>query len=631
MPAPTRPSFRRETEDARRKGFETSRGYEDRARPDQGNHRWLRRATLLSLAPVLALGCSTAVDEQPASYNGPTLARYFESSEPIYADKNRRGRWVQKLALPATLEDVVDLPSGAMASLFWSLDAELAKGESADVTIEISLRRNDEIQVIHSEVRRLKRRPQWFEENLDFSQEAPGEVSVEIRIGQPELRTPRRQGKKVAARSLQATGLLAPLLLWSNDTREPPRPDIILIAIDTLRADHLSCYGGARETPNIDALAASGTLFEQAFSPSSWTLPSFASIFTATYPWTHGASFEGRGLPSDIRTLPEYFAEHGYRTSGFYAGGWVRPNFGFNRGFDDYSQVRGLESFDERVASRLPSMGNAPLLLFFHTYDVHAPYTSVPQDYHDTFTDPDYVDRHDLRRDGIGTQKDPRIDLLEESDLQFIRDLYDGEIQFVDDTLQEVLAALDLARPGRPRIVVLFSDHGESFGEGGRMVHTSGPVLELARVPLILAGTGIPEGRRISEITQTLHLLPTLVELAGLPIHDEAWEVDSLLPYLQEEPLAQGSRGVAYSEGGGLATLRTEAWTLTVRNRNVKLYDRRNDPDETRNVANDHPERVDRLLEALKDRRSASPTSDATAVELDDETIEELRALGYLN
>ncbi len=575
------------------------------------NSRFTRAAVLFG---VFSLACTKPAPE-PA-----VLQRSFVAHDPTWVEVNSRGRWAAEIDLPGSLSESVDLPPAARAVLPWTILGEIDEDRpDRRVSVTISIRRGALSRVVLERTRPLGSK-KWFEEVVDLSSEPAGPAELEVRF-------------RGTTDDFSAAGKVAvsPLLLWSRDPDSvSPLPDVVLIAIDTLRADHISAYGAPRPTPNIDALAASGTLFEQAISAASWTLPSFSSIFTSTFPWTHGVETTERALPNSLTTLGEVFAANGYRTLGFHSSGYVRPIFGFNRGFDEYTQSYGLQRFKRRVAPSLKGMAGVPLLLFVHTYDAHDPYTSVPDDYHDLYTDPDYEDTKNLSGRLFSRLNEELI--LEEQDFQFIRDEYDGGVRFVDDFLPTMFRLLDANRPGRPRIVVFFSDHGESFGEHDNVGHGAGPRAELTRVPLIFAGSGIPSGRRVKEVSQTLDILPTLVDLLGLDgAPQEQMQGRSLAAKFSDDPPPMNPRSVALSGHHGEFAIRTDAWSLLLDGETTELYHRKNDPLELKDVADDHPDVVERLGAELERRTVSHLASESNDVILDEATLEGLRALGYID
>ena len=310
------------------------------------------------------------------------------------------------------------------------------------------------------------------------------------------------------------------------------RPHVILISVDTLRADHLHCYGYERETsPVIDQLASTGILFEQAHSHSNSTGSSHMSLLTGLLPPTHGIDGHSGALSDSIRTLPQILQRAGYRTAAFLDGGYMIGALGFDRGFDHFESAYELFSHKlDRVESWVAESNDRPTFLFLHTYGVHAPY--LPEEEHDVYTNPAYggplrervpwLRDHLEREEGsflLSQLKFPFWDGVrdfDDADRRFIVDLYDGCIRTVDAGVGRLLDALERKGWLENAWVIVLSDHGEAFWEHGSFGHR-GLYEEELHVPLILhppGGLEVP--RRIAELAGLVDLVPTL--LAALEV-----------------------------------------------------------------------------------------------------------------
>lgn len=327
----------------------------------------------------------------------------------------------------------------------------------------------------------------------------------------------------------------AALAACAPDDPLAPRPGahLVLISLDTLRADHLGCYGYERDTtPVIDAFAQHGVLFEDVLAAASTTAPSHMTMFTGVLPRVHGIHNNVSVQQSPrLRLLAEILADHGYRTAAFADGGLIRDTNGFDRGFQHFDSR--FEFFDQkldRVEGWLEQAPDEPTFLFVHTYGVHAPY--VPTRAHDLFSDPDYSGRLagrdyvlELRmREGGATDLALLMNafweqqkLFDDADVQHLIDLYDGAIHRVDADLERLFEALDDKGWMDDAWVVITSDHGEAFREHGGFQHRSVHQEELA-VPLILRPPGgLPEGLRVPSAVSHVDLQPTLLSLLDLP------------------------------------------------------------------------------------------------------------------
>ncbi len=293
-----------------------------------------------------------------------------------------------------------------------------------------------------------------------------------------------------------------------------PNCNLVLISMDTLRADHVGAYGYERPvTPNIDALAARGILFENAVAQSSWTRPSHLSMFTGLYPNEHGvrALVDRQRLSADIPTVASELARAGLRTAAFTGGVNVSAEFGFDSGFEIY-RTNGKYFADNLGALRewLDDNGDERFFLFFHGYDAHTPYLNEPED-----------------REALSLAKKPprrgvrpvckRSD--SERRVRAFVDEYDAAIRRGDRNIGIVVE--ELRRRGLlDRTVIVFtSDHGEEFLEHGRCFHLTTLYREVLHVPLIIAGPGLGKERRSQLVPASVSVAPTLLDLAGVNEH----------------------------------------------------------------------------------------------------------------
>jgi len=345
-------------------------------------------------------------------------------------------------------------------------------------------------------------------------------------------------------------GLLVALSMVGCGGSETPdaatgvRPNIIFVSIDSLRADHLGCYGYSRPTsPFLDKLARKGLRFENALSTTSWTLPSHAAMFTGLLGPTHGLVDNGMSLSEDHVTMAELLGENGYDTAGFFGGPYLHPTFGMAQGFDVYEScmtttpedqqgedVRNSASAHdapshrditgprtrERVQAwaekRTAGDASSPYFLFVHLWDVHYDYYA-PKEYEALFADPNYSGPVDGR---LMSNEAIRPD-MSRSDLAQVLALYDAEIRFTDDILEGIFADLEKGGLLENTLVVITSDHGEEFFEHGMKGHNKSLFDEVLRVPLIVSWPEeIEGGRTIRDQVQIIDLLPTFASVAGV-------------------------------------------------------------------------------------------------------------------
>jgi arylsulfatase A-like enzyme/tetratricopeptide (TPR) repeat protein len=391
---------------------------------------------------------------------------------------------------------------------------------------------------------------------------------------------------------------------------------VLLVTIDTCRADHIGCYGyRVAVTPTLDGLAARGVRFATAVAHVPLTGPSHTSILTSLTPLGHGVRDNGGYvLPATVRSVAEDFRQAGYRTAAFVSGYPLKRRFGLDRGFDVYDDQlpRGKDArrtaYVERTADRTtdavlrwldaPPPGAtspAPFFLWVHYFDPHAPY-EAPAEYTSRAASP-----------------------------------YDGEITFVDAQLARLLRRIDEVDKGTPLLVLVTADHGESLGEHGEDTHGIFVYDSTLRVPFILAGPGVPEGRVAETVARGIDVAPTLLDYAGLAA--TGMEGRSLRGAASGETLADAP---AYAESlhpqlqygwAPLHAWRTSSFKLIEAPR-PELYDLRADAGETQDRSHQEPARLEAMRGQLQ-KVMATTTPDA-AQEVDPEAAERLAALGYV-
>ena len=399
------------------------------------------------------------------------------------------------------------------------------------------------------------------------------------------------------------------------------RPNVLLVTIDTLRADRVGSYGyQAAATPAIDALAARGVRFETSVVHTPLTGPSHASILTGHTPLGHGfRNNSGYVLTPQVKMAAEDFRQAGYRTAAFVSGFPLDRRFGFDRGFEMYDDRlpkgndRRRTPYVERFAdattdaalrwlpSQRPATGPSPSLapwfLWVHYYDPHAPY-------------------------------EPPADLAE----RFRASPYDGEVAFVDRQLARLLQAIDAGGERSRTIVLVTADHGESLGEHGEGTHGIFIYDATLRVPWVMAGPRVPEGRVSRTVARSIDVLPTLADYAGLPARSDI-EGRSLRPAaegqeMRDEPTYAESLYPELELGWApLHAWRTNALKY-IKAPHAELYDLEKDPLETTNRIAEERARVEDLDRKV-DAALRHPVPSAAAPAVDPEAAERLRALGY--
>lgn len=351
--------------------------------------------------------------------------------------------------------------------------------------------------------------------------------------------------------------LLLPFLL-SCGGREN-RPNILLLVIDTLRADHVGSYGYERDTtPAIDRIAGNSIVFENAYTTAPWTLPAFASILTSRYPWEHGAVNDYLAVREELPTLAGLLRDRGYETAAFVSHIFASSTYGFDAGFDlfeefriteDYRFDQGLEPRADRVVTRVIDWltkreKERPFFLLVHLFDPHWEY-GAPEPFRNRF-DPEYRGEIDGSYGSIAKYF-PVDSLMNGTDLTHVTALYDGEIRFVDSWVDSLVSALRTTGEWNRTVTVITADHGEEFQEHNSMGHSFTFFDEVLRVPLLLHdpadGTG---ARSVTEPASSLDILPTLLTRAGIP-------------------LPEGIRGISLYETGSHRGLNRTLYASTTR------------------------------------------------------------------
>jgi len=445
---------------------------------------------------------------------------------------------------------------------------------------------------------------------------------------------------------------------------EPPKAlplNVVWIAIDALRADHLGTYGYARETsPFLDSLAGSAVLFERAISQESYTQASVPSFFTSTYPRQHGVLYDHPRIdvlaPGSL-TIAEILRDHGYATAAFVFNPHLHRKYGFDQGFDLYDdhdegfstegplyeRMETARKIRAKLERHLAGEPRRPIFLYLHYRDVHDPYVPPPP-FHARFLPkgieavPDLLD---VRR--FSRRRDVEVFLSQ----------YDGEILYTDGVLRttfERMSELGLSRENT--VFVISADHGEEFrephpGDPGGNGHGRTLHLEQIHVPLLLLAPGL-EQRRIGAWVELTDVTPTLLDLAGIdPQRFPSLEGRSLRALARGEGAA---RPFVYAGGSnGRATLIADDWKLerfrAVTRTKAKwnmtpappggafveqLFHLKSDPSEQKDLLSREPEQAARLRRLLDLHESESAPGRAGSVPLDDEARKQLEALGYL-
>ena len=407
----------------------------------------------------------------------------------------------------------------------------------------------------------------------------------------------------------------------SEPVKAVPRDaNVLLITLDTTRADHLSCYArGHAQTPNLDALAARGVRFAHATVQVPLTIPSHACIMTGAYPPVHGLrDMDGFVLDKSHPTIAALTRAAGFVTAAFVGSRVLAKHFGLSHGFDTYDDDMGTDKEEARLpgdyAERragvvtdralewLKQNGQRKFFLWVHYYDPHAPY-DPPEPY---------------KRRYAGS-------------------LYDGEIAYMDEQIGRLLEGLTHMGLESHTLTIAVGDHGESLGEHSESTHGVFLYDSTLHVPLIVAGPNVPPGKVIDEQVRSIDIHPTVMEFLRLAPSSETQGV-SLWPLIEHGTLVRTNYSYAetlyprtsmgWSE---LRAMRTDAWKLIVAP-HPELYDLRHDPGERQNVIGHHAEEADQFQRLIwKVAGAQGKTENVTTVPVDAQTRRELESLGYVS
>lgn len=409
----------------------------------------------------------------------------------------------------------------------------------------------------------------------------------------------------------------------------------IVISIDTLRADHLGCYGYGRPTsPFLDSLAKRGTLFEEAYAQFPSTLVSHMSMFTGLHPREHGVFPPNAVLSPRVEMFPEVFQRHGFRTAGFTEGGFMSGRFGFRRGFDEFhardrNRNRPLAGTFGRGVDFLKSLERDDrFLLFLHTYAVHAPY-DAPDRYQRLFWQGPPPPGSIPATGPALTRQNASGEPLPQAVVDWLAAQYDAGIRQTDEVIQRFFGELERLGLADDVTVIITADHGEELQDHGRFNHTQ-LYREVLRVPLILLHPDKREAVRHAGVVQLVDLAPTLYELARLKPNGQPTGT-SLARLLGHPSPPRPGKAFAENLGDERALYKGEREkleSLLLFPGRAELYDVTGDPAQRRDLSGDRP-RLGALLKELT-AFTPRPVAPSTAAPLDPELEKQLKSLGYL-
>jgi arylsulfatase A-like enzyme len=419
-------------------------------------------------------------------------------------------------------------------------------------------------------------------------------------------------------------------------------PNVILISLDTVRADRLGSYGNPRNTsPNIDKLASQGVLFENAYTQAPWTLPAMATVHTSLYPTEHGA-IQGRlRIKKNLNTLAEQMKNNNYKTMAVTTHPFVDSKHGFAQGFDIFDERNHQGAYDasaERLTQKaiklLSDNIDDKFFLWVHYFDPHSAYLN-----HEEFSYgqkppgnlPDTLKASILNN---------MLDKLNSEDVEFIFDIYDEEISYTDSSIGQLLDAVDKLGLMDNTAIILTADHGEEFMERARFGHGRNTYDELIRVPLIIYNPQEKElsGLRVRHSVETREIAKTVLEICG--IENSHFGGNNLLDVARDN--GDTTTYLAFSEGSSTGSKGTvnhavigDGWKLirNLRDDTFELYDLESDPGEKINLIDSEGPAIEIMRNKLTSGLSEFKKERLVEIEkvkFTKEEIDELKALGYM-
>lgn len=436
--------------------------------------------------------------------------------------------------------------------------------------------------------------------------------------------------------------------------------NIILISIDTLRADHLGCYGYERETsPHIDALASDGVIFLNTYASSPWTLPSHMSLLTSLHGVNHQVAHENDAMDPSIPTLADILRTYQYYCAALTGGGFVSAKYGFSKGFNSYSDEGGVlrqdsaEHLFHAAARWLDREKDKGFFLFLHTFQPHSPY-ACPYPYKSMFLEENDRWRHLDLMSHLGGMSGIYKEMTEKERKNVIG-LYDGEIRYTDEKLIGPLIAMLKDTGLYDRTMIIFtSDHGEEFFEHHGWGHGHSLYDESLKVPLIIKFPASRfRGRRIPDIISLVDIFPTVLENSGIGFSGLDIDGRSLMPLItgkekgdrmfladvaanvlasripQRIAMNRGKEKLILNKNFGPEALGFFVYPPPVLSP-VELYDLASDPAEQKNIAHERSSLANQIIRRIDEITKAARKKKTGKLAMDEELREQLRALGYI-
>ncbi len=579
-----------------------------------------------------------------------------ESDQPVNPEYVKKELLLEDLTLralmappPSRFEFELLIPDSAFLEFGSGIFGYWGSPEGQRVNFKVTAETGGQVLILHEqELTRTSDplRDQLSRSRIDLSSYAGSSVTL-------SFITEALSGKSDAEVELP-TGLG----YWENpivfESGSHSRPNVILISLDTLRADHLGCYGYARDTsPSLDSLAKESALFEFSYAQSPWTLPSHLSLLFSLNSASHQVYFNDQKINAALPSLASLLRDRGYLTCGFTAGGYVSRIYGFAKGFDRYDnptkghkQPQGkdeVERLFEHTSRWLKNNSDRPFFLFLHTYQIHDPYVS-PAPWNSMF-----LEQEDAEWTGLALhsllQDEGQNRIFSPEERENIVALYDGEIRYTDEMLLKPLVThlKDLGIYDNTLLIVT-SDHGEEFAEHGGWLHGQTLYDEAIRVPLLIKFPHSQHsGRRLSTTVRLLDVLPTVLDVLDLPGGRSGIEGLSLIPLLSGNGHADrvfisdlAHKNMPELYPAKIATNRDGLKFIVNRSLDgteaVETYDLTRDPAERTDISVRAQKLRDEVLRFLDEyyRSKSRLERGREQIRMTKELEERLKALGYL-
>jgi len=522
------------------------------------------------------------------------------------------------------------------------LKADEARGVEFIIILEMKGRRMTIFQ------QNLMLPPRQESRTLNFSM---NKVDLPFRLEQARL-------------SFMTTGAEGAFAYWYNPvlySRAVKKSNVILVSIDTLRADHLGSYGYAKETsPALDSLTQDSAIFLNTFATSAWTLPSHASMLTSLFGFNHQIYYNDERIGPSLVTLADVLRQNRFFCAAFAGGVYVGSRYGFSKGFDSFSEREGdfsvpdsAERAFQAVTEWIGQNQDQNFFLFLHTYQPHSPY-DCPAPLNSMFLGHDSKLQKVNILDYLGG-REGIFKPLSEQERQDIIDLYDGEIRYADERLiKPLLSRLKELGLYDRTMVIVTSDHGEEFFDHGGWEHGHTLYNELLRVPLIMKFPGSKfRGKRIESIVSLVDVMPTILEEMGIDDKNLGLDGRSLHPLLRGESredrvfFADRKSHVTDANTWQRVTLNEGRMKLILNKvfspqeltfyrypppptPPVELYDLGEDPAEKKNIADKHAELARRLTAQMDGLFKNARPRQSAKTKISKELEDQLRALGYI-